>query len=126
VLPFELDSVEEAPVTAGTVCVAAGVVRVAAGAPDFGAVAPPREPFEELLGAAMAGAGAVEIVGVPAGVVAAGVLGVFGAAVVGVSAGGAKTAALAVPGRARASVVSRHKADLDTDAWVIEIERIGL
>jgi hypothetical protein len=78
------------------------------------------------LGAAVAGAGAVEIVGVAAGVVAAGALGVAGAGVVGVSAGGAKTAAPAVLGRAMASTVSRHRADLDTDAWMIEIERIGL
>ena len=115
-----------------TALVATGAVLVAAGAVVFGAAAP-RGVFEEVLGAA-AGAGAVEICGAGAGVVAAGVLGVAGVAgvlVAGVSAGGANTAAPAVPGSTRARVISRHRADradldMDTDAWVMEIERIVL
>ncbi len=120
-LPLELDSLEE-------VAVAAVAVWVAAGAVVLG-VAVPWEVVAEVLGAA-AGAGAVEIFGAAgAGVVAAGVLGVAGVAgavVVGVAAGGAKTAAPAVLGSASANIVSRHRADLDTDAWVNVIERIVL
>jgi hypothetical protein len=121
-LPLELDSVEEvlaAVATAGAVCVVAGAV-------VFGAAAP-CGVFDEVLGVA---AGAVAVEGAGAGVVAAGVLGVAGVAgavVVGVAAGGANTAAPAALGSAKASTISRHSPDLaalNTDVWVMEIERI--
>ena len=127
---MELDSVEEVAVA---VLVATGAVCVTVvGAADLDVLVP-CGAFEEDLGA-VAGAG---VFGAVAGVVAVGapgvvpvgapgVVGVAGAVLVGVPGGGVKTAAPALLGSAAASMVNKHRADLDTDAWVIEIERIVL